>query len=50
MEWNIQKKCAQTKFAQKPIKLTTTNLCIPKSQIIKSDLKHKSWDYIPSMK
>jgi hypothetical protein len=36
-------KCAQTKFAQKPIKSTTTNLCVPKSQIIKSDLNHTSW-------
>jgi len=46
-----KKKCAQTKFAQKPIKSTTTNLWVPKSQqIIKSDLKHTSWDYIPSMK
>jgi hypothetical protein len=50
MEWNLFFKCAKTKFAQKPIKSTITNLCIPKSQIIKSDLKHTSWDYIPSMK
>jgi len=40
-----RKKCAQ-----KPIKSTTTNLCVPKSEIIKSDLKHTSWDCIPSMK
>jgi hypothetical protein len=51
MEWNLFFKNAQTKFAQKPIKSTTTNLWVPKSQqIIKSDLKHTSWDYIPSMK